>query len=72
MSAFMYSVQRLPACMIDVRHIVLGQSVRAFAHAGYSDMNDWEAQSAPGRRRKWLFDGARDPLRLHRFDLGSR
>src|SRR3954467_4970522 len=28
MSAFMYSVQRLPACMIDVRHIVLGQSVR--------------------------------------------
>jgi hypothetical protein len=57
MNAFMYSVQRLPACIVDVTHILLGQSERAFVHAGYADMVTWEAQSAPGRRRKWLFDG---------------
>jgi hypothetical protein len=57
MSAFMYSVQRLPACMIQVRHIVFGQTAHAFALAGYTGMDAWEAQSAPGRRRKWLFDG---------------
>jgi hypothetical protein len=57
MSAFMYSVQRLPACMVDVKHIVLGQSVQAFEHAGYAGMSSWKAQSAPGRRRKWLYDG---------------
>jgi len=57
MSAFMYSVQRLPACMVDVKHIVLGQTVQAFATGGYANWESWTAQSAPGRRRKWLFDG---------------
>jgi hypothetical protein len=57
MNAFMYSVQRLPACMVDVKHIVLGQSAQAFEHAGYAGMESWTAQSAPGRRRKWLYDG---------------
>lgn len=57
LNAFIYSTQRLPACIVDVRHIVLGQSVRAFAHAGYREFHNWQAQSAPGRRRKWHFDG---------------
>src|SRR3954453_11706295 len=57
MNAFMYSVQRLPSCMVDVKHIVLGQSEQAFEHAGYTGMSSWKAQSAPGRRRKWLYDG---------------
>ncbi|HEY8446976.1 MAG TPA: hypothetical protein VIL01_07685 [Thermomicrobiales bacterium] len=57
MNAFIYSTQRLPACILDVRHIVLGQSAQAFARAGYHDMSKWQAQSAPGRRRKWLYDG---------------
>ena len=51
MNAFMYSVQRLPACMIEVRHFVLGQSVRAFAHAGYSGLVD-------GKRRAHRAAGA--------------
>ena len=57
MNAFIYSTQRLPACVVDVRDIVLGQSARAFSHAGYAGMDDWEVVSAPGRRRRWLYDG---------------
>ena len=56
MNAFMYSTQRLPSCIVDVRDIVLGQSARAFHRAGYHDMARWTAASAPGRRRKWLYD----------------
>jgi len=58
LNAFLYSAQRLPAAMVDVRHVVLGQSARAFAHAGYRGMDAWTVVSAPGRRRRWLFDGA--------------
>ncbi|MFL5758650.1 MAG: DUF6909 family protein [Thermomicrobiales bacterium] len=57
MSAFIYSTQRLPACIVDVRQIVLGQSKNEFARAGFINMDNWDAQSAPGRRRRWLFDG---------------
>src|SRR5215218_11218451 len=34
MNAFAYSIQRLPACIPDVRQIVLGQSAQAFARGG--------------------------------------
>ncbi len=57
MNAFMYSVQRLPACIVDVKHIVLGQTAHSFKRAGYTGMASWTEQSSPGRRRKWLFDG---------------
>ena len=57
MNAFIYSTQRLPACVVDVREIVLGQSARAFGRAGYQGMDDWERVTAPGRRRRWLYDG---------------
>ncbi|HKG25598.1 MAG TPA: hypothetical protein VKB09_08105 [Thermomicrobiales bacterium] len=57
MNAFAYSIQRLPACIPDVRQIVLGQSAQAFARAGFRDLAHWTTQSAPGRRRKWLYDG---------------
>jgi hypothetical protein len=57
MNAFLYSAQRLPACIGAVNRIVLGQTVQAFARAGYRDYNAWERQSAPGRRRTWHFDG---------------
>ena len=57
MNAFTYSTQRLPACVVDVRDIVLAQSARVFSRAGYLNMDDWEVVSAPGRRRRWLYDG---------------
>src|SRR5215216_81521 len=57
LSAFMYSAQRLPDCIVDVTDIVLGQSARGFRRAGYSGMETWQVVSAPGRRRRWRFDG---------------
>src|SRR5215204_3608185 len=57
LSAFMYSAQRLPDCIVDVTDIVLGQSARGFRRAGYSGMETWQVASAPGRRRRWRYDG---------------
>ena len=57
LNAFMYSAQRLPDCIVDVTDIVLGQSARGFRRAGYSGMETWQIASAPGRRRRWRYDG---------------
>lgn len=57
MNAFMYSTLRLPASMVQVQHIVLGQSAYNFARAGYPDLEKWERVTAPGRRRRWWYDG---------------
>src|SRR6478609_6378940 len=57
MSAFLYSTQRIPACIVDVRKVLLGQSQRAFARKGYEAIEKWENVSAPGRRRRWYYDG---------------
>ena len=56
LNAFIYSTQRLPACIVDVRQIVLAQSARGFARAGYHALDEWQTVSAPGRRRRWLYD----------------
>jgi hypothetical protein len=59
MAAFMYSVQRLPACIARVRHVVMGQTARIFAQGGYPHVEQqWQPVTSPGRRRKWWFDGA--------------
>ncbi|MGI8643943.1 MAG: DUF6909 family protein [Thermomicrobiales bacterium] len=58
MNAFMYSTQRLPSSIVDVEHILLGQSARDFAQAGFSSVAQWNSAAAPGRRRKWLYDAA--------------
>ena len=57
LNAFIYSAQRLPECIVKVTEIVLGQSVRGFRRAGYLHLETWEVVSAPGRRRRWRYDG---------------
>jgi len=57
MNAFMYSTLRLPGCISDVDHIILAQSRRAFGLAGFTDLSRWQSASAPGRRRRWSYDG---------------
>jgi hypothetical protein len=57
LNALIYSAQRLPSCILNVRQILLGQNEGAFARAGYENLYTWSTQSAPGRRRKWLYDG---------------
>lgn len=57
MSAFMYSSLRLPPEIISVHTIIMSQSERMFALGGYGDIHTWQSVSAPGRRRKWHYDG---------------
>ncbi|HYI15014.1 MAG TPA: hypothetical protein VEX37_06465 [Thermomicrobiales bacterium] len=57
MNAFMYSTLRLPPEIVRVNRILLGQSPAVFARHGYTDLASWELVSAPGRRRRWHYDG---------------
>lgn len=61
MGAFMYSTLRLPPEVVTVDKILLGQSRSNFARNGYADLEAWASVSAPGRRRKWHYNG-RDTL----------
>ncbi len=58
MSAFIYSVLRLPASIIYCDLVLLGQSEEVFLHHGFH-VNTWEAVTASARRRKWFYDGKR-------------
>lgn len=58
MSAFIYSLLRLPRCIHQVQLVVLGQSTDVFARfGGYEDIEDWEMVAALARRRRCYFDG---------------
>jgi len=56
-SAFVYSVMRLPQCMPQVRVLLMGQSDEVFNRRGYRDVEKWQAVTAHSRRRKMFFDG---------------
>jgi hypothetical protein len=56
MSAFLYCVQRLPACIMQVNRLLMGQSAEVFRKHGF-DVEGWEVVTAPGRRRRWFYDG---------------
>ena len=56
-SAFIYSILRLPDCITRVSSIVLGQSASLFFRYGYEDIENWEPVSARARRRRCYFDG---------------
>ncbi len=55
--ALIYALRRLPPSIIAVRRIVLGQSADVFKRLLNVDVERWEMQSAPGRRRRYYFDG---------------
>ncbi|NTU85884.1 MAG: hypothetical protein HGA45_42230 [Chloroflexales bacterium] len=57
LSALTYTSLRLPACIDQVRLVLLGQSHEVFARHGYGSVTGWQPVSAPGRRRKLFFDG---------------
>jgi Family of unknown function (DUF6909) len=57
-SAFVYSVMRLPQCLPRVRLLLMGQSDEVFNRRGYPDVEKWEPVTAHSRRRKMFFDGA--------------
>jgi uncharacterized protein DUF6909 len=55
--ALIYALRRLPPSIIAVRRIVLGQSADVFKRMLNVDVESWEMQSSPGRRRRYYFDG---------------
>jgi hypothetical protein len=57
MSAFIYSSLRLPFCIRDVRLVVMGQTEEVFERRGYADIEAWTPVTAPGRRRRMVYDG---------------
>jgi hypothetical protein len=56
-SAFVYSVMRLPQCMPRVDLLLMGQSDEVFRRRGYPDVEKWQPVTAHSRRRKMFFDG---------------
>jgi hypothetical protein len=56
-SAFVYSVMRLPQCLPRVRLVLMGQSDEVFERRGYPHVEKWEPVTAHSRRRKMFFDG---------------
>jgi hypothetical protein len=55
MSAFIYSVLRLPASIIYCDLVLLGQSEEVFLQQGFQ-VDTWEGVTASARRRKWFYD----------------
>src|SRR5579875_3267401 len=56
MSAFIYSVLRLPTSILHCNLVLLGQSEQVFLRQGFH-VDGWEAVTASARRRKWFYDG---------------
>src|SRR5256884_7473844 len=56
MSAFIYSVLRLPTAINQCNLVLLGQSEEVFLQQGF-DVDAWQGVTAPARRRKWFYDG---------------
>ena len=56
MSAFIYSVLRLPDSIKNCALVLLGQSEEVFQRQGYH-VNQWQAVTSSARRRKWFYDG---------------
>ncbi len=57
MSAFIYSVLRLPPAVVYCTLVLLGQSEEVFLQQGFQ-VGKWESVTASARRRKWFYDGA--------------
>lgn len=57
LSAFFYSILRLPPLMHLVQLVVLGQSPEVFERRGFGDVESWQQVFAPARRRRCFYDG---------------
>ncbi|HUY76916.1 MAG TPA: hypothetical protein VMV29_09100 [Ktedonobacterales bacterium] len=56
MSAFIYTILRLPTAILQSSRVLLGQSDEVFAQNGFQ-VEQWQAVAASARRRRWFFDG---------------
>lgn len=56
-SALIYSLQRLPECIFNVKKIILGQTESNFSQHGYGNVESWTEVAARARRRRCFWDG---------------
>lgn len=56
-NALIYSILRLPPCMLKVRRLILGQNVHMFYSQGFEDVENWPIVTAAARRRICRYDG---------------
>jgi arsenate reductase-like glutaredoxin family protein len=56
-SAFVYSLLRLPDCVFETQKFVLGQTASNFVHFGYGHIEEWQEVSAKARRRRCFYNG---------------
>lgn len=57
MAALIYSILRLPACMVKTQLVVLGQNADVFERAGFESLRSWQEVFAAARRRRSFYDG---------------
>jgi Family of unknown function (DUF6909) len=57
MSALIYCLLRLPACIHKVQLVVLGQGPEVFSRAGFTEIEKWESVAGIARRRRCFFNG---------------
>jgi hypothetical protein len=57
MSAFIYSLLRLPSCIAEVERVILGQSQQVFEQHGLGNVEAWQEVAAKARRRRSFYDG---------------
>jgi len=56
MTAFIYALLRLPACIGETKEVVLGQSGSIFREAGMGDVWSWEQVNGKARRRRCFYN----------------
>ncbi len=56
-STLIYSLLRLPECIVHVKKVILGQSASVFAQSGLGSVENWIEVAARARRRRCFFDG---------------
>ena len=56
-SSLVYAVLRLPACIIDVKAVLLGQSATVFQQSGLENVESWQEVTARARRRRCFYNG---------------
>ena len=57
MSAFIYSLLRLPPEISETRLVVMGQGKVVFNATGFGNVQEWQSVNAAARRRRYYYDG---------------
>ena len=57
LNAFIYSILRLPPCIVHTRRVLLGQSPQVFLRHGVGNVETWQPVAARARRRRCFYNG---------------